>query len=143
LLVTFFEGLKETRHPFVFVVEQGLWELLEAPGSGNKIRPLLPAIAPPLRAALGSKAPGPYKLALGLIKKLAQLLGPALVPFLGLLLPPVAHHVLSSDIQVRELSYEALSECELNCGPLALKVIRSRVPTYSSVSLGSTRANGG
>lgn len=136
LLVTFFEGLKETRHPYVFVVEQGLMELLDSPGSAEKVRPLLPAITPPLRLALSSKAPAPYKLALALIKKLAQLVGPALVPFLGLLLPPIAHHVLSSDIQIKELSYEALGDCEMHCGQGALKAIRSRVPTYSSVCFG-------
>jgi hypothetical protein len=114
------------------VVQQGITELLEAPGAVDKVRPLVPALILPLRAALTSKTLPAYKTALDLVKKLAMLVGHSLAPHLNLIIPPIATKVLSNDIQIREMSYEVLGVCEFHCGPDALKAIRARVPTYSS-----------
>ena len=135
ILITFFEGLLETRHPYIFVVRQGILELLDAPGAQEKIRPLIGAFVIPLRTALSTKNMDLYRTCLICLQKLAALVGPLLCPHLGLLLPPMANKVLSSDIQVRELTYQVLGECERDCGPDALKIIRSRVPTYSSIHI--------
>ena len=52
LLVTLFEGLLETEHPFVFVARQGCKELLTADGAADKSIPLIPRLVMPLRLAL-------------------------------------------------------------------------------------------
>lgn len=49
------QGLKETVHPYTFVSFMGFRELLFAPGAAQKAVPLLPKLAPPIRAALVKK----------------------------------------------------------------------------------------
>ncbi|KAJ3047908.1 hypothetical protein HK097_011046 [Rhizophlyctis rosea] len=133
LLPTMIDGLRETQHPYTFVVRQGLKEMLEAPGAAPKALAVLPALVAPLRAALGIKEKESFLISLSIFVKLAELLGTALVPYLGTLIPPIATRVLSS--QSREEVYEALRVCEMAGGEEAQKIIRTKVPTYSSVFL--------
>ena len=47
-----FEGLLETEHPYSFVANQALKELLEAPGASEKVIPIIGKLIMPLRMAL-------------------------------------------------------------------------------------------
>ena len=47
-----FEGLLETEHPYSFVSNQALKELLEAPGASEKVIPIIGKLIMPLRMAL-------------------------------------------------------------------------------------------
>ena len=123
MLITFFEGLQETAFPYVFVVKQGIKELLACPDAASKVKLVLPSCIPPLRVALGSKSIELYETALDNLVTLAKLMGSALTPHLGFLLPPLGSKVLGSDITIREKTYSALATIEENGGIDALKVL--------------------
>ena len=53
--MTFCEGLRETQHPFRFIVEKGLSDLIDAGGSFEKITELMPIAIPSLRNGLAVK----------------------------------------------------------------------------------------
>lgn len=55
MFVTFCEGLRETQHPFKFIVARGLEDLIDASGAYEKIRVLMGSVVGPLRSALGLK----------------------------------------------------------------------------------------
>ncbi|KAI8929551.1 parkin co-regulated protein-domain-containing protein [Entophlyctis helioformis] len=161
LLVTFFEGLRETQHPYVFVVRQGIQHLLESPSARSKILAILPSLIQPLRSALAFKPihhstaptsvgamigvshlhppPSPphdtFTAALDVFVGLSQVVGEGMVPHLATLLPPIANKVLASDANVRETVQNALADCQAACGDGALRVIRARVPTFSPLLL--------
>ncbi len=46
--------MKESVYPYAFVAQEGFRELLEVEGAEQEVIPLLPKLAPPLRAALVS-----------------------------------------------------------------------------------------
>ena len=131
ILPTFMDGLRESRHPFIFIVRTGLLDLLNAPGAAQKVLDLLPAILGPLRAGLANKDKDLFLGSLKICNRLIALLGPLLMSHLNALLPPIASRVLSSDAEIREHVQYALSECHAHCGQGALKIIRSRVPTFT------------
>ena len=122
LLMTFFEGLQETAFPYVFVVKQGLKELLGAPNAVPKIKLVLSGCIPSLRTALGSKSVDLYYTALENLETLAKLMGSALTPHLGFVLPPLGAKVLGTDIAIRERTYSVLATIEECGGADALKV---------------------
>ena len=68
LLVTCFEGLIETEHPFVFVARQGCKEMLTADGAADKTIPLIPRLVMPLRVALMNSDSGIFTAALETLK---------------------------------------------------------------------------
>ncbi|KAJ3040804.1 hypothetical protein HDV00_010419 [Rhizophlyctis rosea] len=133
LLPTMIDGLRETQHPYTFVVRQGLKELLDAPGAAQKAAAVGPALVAPLRAALSIKEKEAFLVSLDIFVSLINLLGPAMTPYLGTLIPPIGTRVLSSDC--REQVYEALRAVDLACGEDAMKIVRTKVPTYTSVYL--------
>uniref|UniRef100_A0A803KFR9 Parkin coregulated-like n=1 Tax=Xenopus tropicalis TaxID=8364 RepID=A0A803KFR9_XENTR len=47
-----FSGLKETRHPYTFVSQEGFKELLMVPGAKEKVLPILPKVTAALKGAL-------------------------------------------------------------------------------------------
>mmetsp|Transcript_8350 Transcript_8350/g.16553 ORF Transcript_8350/g.16553 Transcript_8350/m.16553 type:complete len:166 (+) Transcript_8350:992-1489(+) len=55
LIVTCFEGLMETEHPYCFAARKCTQELLQAEGAGEKTVPLLARLIMPLRMALMSR----------------------------------------------------------------------------------------
>lgn len=119
----------------MFVVKQGLKELLTAPDAAPKIKLVLPSCIPSLRLALTSKTVELYYTALESLQVLAQLMGSALTPHLGFVLPPLGSKVLGSDISIRERTYSVLATIEEYGGNDALKIIRSRIPTYTSMKI--------
>ncbi|TPX58662.1 hypothetical protein SpCBS45565_g07940 [Spizellomyces sp. 'palustris'] len=112
VFTTFCDGLRETQHPYVFLVRTGLREMLEAPGAAEKVCPIVPAIIAPLRAALGVREKDTFLAALDTLTRIVNVVGPVLVPYLPSLVPPVAARVLSADM--REAVYDALRACEVN-----------------------------
>lgn len=68
LLITCFEGLLETEHPFVFVARQGCKELITADGAADKTIPLIPRLVMPLRAALMSSDSGIFNAGIEILK---------------------------------------------------------------------------
>ena len=54
LFIFFFQGLRETFHPYFFVARQGFAELLAVNNGGAKAVPILTKLAPPLKLALVS-----------------------------------------------------------------------------------------
>ena len=68
LLITCFEGLIETEHPFLFVARQGCRELLTADGAADKAIPLIPRLVMPLRVALMNSDSGIFAAALEILK---------------------------------------------------------------------------
>ncbi len=68
LLITCFEGLVETAHPYNFIAKQSIKELLESPGAGDKTTGLLPRIVTPLRVALSHPEEKVFEGALASLK---------------------------------------------------------------------------
>ncbi|KAJ3010000.1 hypothetical protein HKX48_007639 [Thoreauomyces humboldtii] len=132
LLPVFLAGLLETQHPYTLLVRSGLHDLLTDPAASTRVPPILISVIPPLRAALGSsRDAGTFGAALEVVRDLAACVGPALVPFLHLLVPPIAARALNG--QWAEKVGEVLRSVETEAGPSALKVLRLHCPTYSSV----------
>lgn len=130
LLVQFFEGLVETKHPFVFVARTGLTDLLTADDAGMKAAPLLMQIIPRVRQALLSKAPGVFDATLEAIRLLAHAVGPALNPHLPQLLVQLTKYIHTGAPKTRELVQAVLETIEEAGGEEALKAIKRKVPTW-------------
>lgn len=70
-----FEGLLETDHPYSFVANQALKELLEAPGASEKTIPLIPKLIMPLRQALLQSDENLWTRGLNALKLLSEATG--------------------------------------------------------------------
>jgi hypothetical protein len=130
LLLTFFEGLAETDHPFVFVARQGVEDLLAAPGAQEKTAPLIAQIVPLLRKALLVKEAGVFDATLRAIVQLSPVAGPALNPFLPQLLVQISKYTLTGPARTRELVQVVLGALEENGGQDAFAAIKKKVPTW-------------
>ncbi|KAH6571846.1 hypothetical protein BASA62_003681 [Batrachochytrium salamandrivorans] len=84
-------------------------------------------------AGLGSKEKESFLASLEILRMIALLVGTLLTPHLSSLLPQVASRILAADQDIRESVQDCLCDCQIACGPAALKIIRSRVPTFSSM----------
>ncbi|KAI8607368.1 parkin co-regulated protein-domain-containing protein [Chytriomyces sp. MP71] len=172
LLVTLFDGLRETEHPFLFLVPNALREMLLAYKAREKVEPLIASAIPSLRHALGSKHKSTVLSSLETVKHLATCLATSLLPYLPALLPPIALHSHSRDAQIKDAVITCLQgvesaiafgqsekEVEVSAGKEkkvvqvgewigvgggdrgvggadgaeALRIIKSKIPTYSSV----------
>ncbi|XP_071090317.1 PACRG-like protein [Haliotis cracherodii] len=131
VLVTLAEGLRETVHPYTFVSCAGFKELLEVQDSGDKAAPLLPKLAPSLRAALAHRDAGVFERSLDALQQLSDSVGPALNPHLKNLLMPVSKKMM--DKKYKEKCTDILQQLEQNGGREVLPIIKSKVPTYSSI----------
>ena len=85
----------------------------------------------PLRGALTSRDIKIWNNAMDLLKQLAEVTGEYLVPQLHLILASLNSKL--SNKNYREKVMEVLSAIESNCGPEALKVMKTKVPTYTSM----------
>ncbi|CAG5120302.1 unnamed protein product [Candidula unifasciata] len=131
VLVTLAEGLKETVHPYTFVSCMGFRELLSTLGASQKATPLLPKLAPPIRAALGHADSAVFERSLEGLLQLSSVVGPALNPYLKTLLMALSKRIMEK--KYKEKVTEALQQLEQNGGQEALPIIKSKVPTYCSV----------
>ncbi|KAJ3289323.1 hypothetical protein HDU79_004147 [Rhizoclosmatium sp. JEL0117] len=126
LLITLMEGLRENKHPFLFLVPTSIQELLLAPDARPKIEPILAQCIPPLRHALSSKDKCTILSSLTVTKHLAECMGASLLPYLPSILPPIALHSHSRDTQVKESVTLCLQGIEsgiaLHEGPRCIEV---------------------
>ncbi|KAJ3241229.1 hypothetical protein HDU78_001945 [Chytriomyces hyalinus] len=112
LLATLFEGLRETEHPFLFLVPHAVKDMLQAHNSREKVEPMIASAIPSLRHALSSKHKSTILSSLETVKHLGACLGSSLLPYLPSLLPPIALHSHSRDNQIRETVVECLQGVE-------------------------------
>lgn len=131
VLVTLAEGIREEVHPYTFVARNGFRELLATPGAQVKVVPLLGKLVGPVRLALLHASGDVFAAGLDALRQLSASAGPALNPHLKGLLGALVKRV--SDKAYRERVLAALQELEQNGGRECLAVIKSKVPTYSSV----------
>ncbi|KAI9354076.1 parkin co-regulated protein-domain-containing protein [Zopfochytrium polystomum] len=131
LFVTLCEGLRETEHPHAFLVPEALKAMIGADGARAKIKPLMAAAVAPLRFALGSRHKPVALAALDILRRLAECLGPSVLPFLGSLLPPVATQLHSRDAGVREAVTATLHGIEGGvCAPTTARTSRRTTWDY-------------
>jgi hypothetical protein len=129
LLVTISEGLRETKHPFVFVAQTAFKELLQAPGARDKASPLVPQVVRNLRAAMLVPEEGPFAAALCAVKQLSECVGPALDAHMGALLIQI--NKKSFEAKFKTPIFETLLALAENGGPDAARQIKLKVPCFS------------
>jgi hypothetical protein len=87
-LPLFFDGLKETAHPYEFFARQGVHDLLEH--GGGKIVSVIPQLIMPIKEALNTRSSKVLCTTLKVLQHLvisADLAGEALVPYYRQILP--------------------------------------------------------
>lgn len=86
MLINCFEGLLETEHPYSFVANKALVELLQAEGAGEKTIPIASKLVLPLRSAFLSSDQAIWDRSLEALRLLSQAVGHHLTPHLHILL---------------------------------------------------------
>lgn len=131
VLPTLTEGLRETVHPYTLVSAMGFKEMMQMEGAGDKAAPLLHKIVPPLRAALIHSNNEVFERSLDSLTDLSNAVGPALNPHLKNLLIALSKRMM--DKKYRDKVTDTLQLLEKNGGREVLPVIKSKIPTYSSI----------
>mmetsp|Transcript_4636 Transcript_4636/g.5237 ORF Transcript_4636/g.5237 Transcript_4636/m.5237 type:complete len:224 (-) Transcript_4636:1422-2093(-) len=131
LLVTCFEGLMETEHPFNFVAAEAAKELMMSDGAFDKCTPILSRLVPPLRLALSSRDKTIILNALELLRILSETVGEELTGSVNPLLAPIGKKM--TEKAYRDKAVETLNTVEEQGGPDALAIIKTKIPTYSSI----------
>ncbi|XP_060633873.2 PACRG-like protein [Anolis sagrei] len=132
LLITFAEGLRETRHPHTFVSKEGFKELLLVEGAAQKAFPLLPRLVPVLKAALAHSNDEVFERGLNALVQLSAVVGPALNDHLKHLLSSLSKRHMSK--KFKDQTTDALQKLEQYGGKESLTIIKSKIPTYCSIS---------
>jgi hypothetical protein len=131
VLVLLAEGIREIVHPYSFVARVGFKELLEIPDASDKATPVIPKLIPPLRAALCHTDDEVFVAGLQATVQLSNVVGPLLNPHLKVLLSSVSKHMMNK--KYREEITGSLQQLEQNGGMECITIIKSKVPTYTSV----------
>ncbi|XP_033122429.1 PACRG-like protein [Anneissia japonica] len=131
LLITLAEGLQEFKHPYMFVAQNGFRELLEVPDAQVKAMPLLPRLIPPIRAAFASSHDCVFEGALNALVQLSNVVGDGMIPHLKSLLTLLSKQAMNK--AWREKVLTALNCIENACGNESVPIIKSKIPTYSSL----------
>mmetsp|Transcript_16287 Transcript_16287/g.29792 ORF Transcript_16287/g.29792 Transcript_16287/m.29792 type:complete len:281 (+) Transcript_16287:125-967(+) len=129
LIVTVSEGLREVKHPYVFVAQNAFKELLETPGAEEKTIPLIPQIVRNLRAAMLCRAEGPFAAALVGIQQLSHCVKDELDAHIGSLLIQI--NKKSFDRKHKTAIYETLLALDNNGGKDVSRLIKAKVPCFS------------
>ncbi|KAH0569619.1 Parkin co-regulated protein [Spironucleus salmonicida] len=145
-LPLFFEGLRETQHPFSFIAEVGVRDLLEE--AGQRVVPVIPQLILPIKKALETRDEGIICKTLRsvvLLLNADQLVGPALVPYFRQILPVLnvfysknvnigdkVYYGQKKVLNIGDLIHDVLEMMEMKGGPDALINIRYMVPCYQS-----------
>ncbi|XP_066488127.1 PACRG-like protein [Tiliqua scincoides] len=132
LLITLAEGLRETRHPYTFVSKEGFKELLLVDGAAQKAIPLLPRLVPVLKAALAHSDGEVFERGLNALVQLSAVVGPSLNDHLKHLLSSLSKRQMSK--KFKEQTTDALQKLEQYGGKESLTIIKSKIPTYCSIS---------
>ncbi|XP_065179695.1 parkin coregulated gene protein homolog [Sycon ciliatum] len=149
-LPLFFDGLRETEHPYEFFARQGVHDMLEH-GTQDQILPVIPQIIIPIKAALNTRHPEVVCTTLKILQRLvtsAEMIGEALVPYYRQILPILNifknKNLNSGDkidysqqkrINIGDLIQETLGLFEQHGGPDAFINIKYMIPTYESCVL--------
>ncbi|ETV77091.1 hypothetical protein, variant [Aphanomyces astaci] len=131
LLVTCCEGFLETDHPFVFLARQGFQDLMGANGADDKVRPLLGMLIPPIRGALMSSDDEVITVALQAIQSVSEAVGADMNVHLAKLIQQV--HRKYTNKALKGPIDATLAALERNGGTEALRIIRTKIPTYVSL----------
>ncbi|NWU76923.1 PACRL protein, partial [Onychorhynchus coronatus] len=132
LLVTLAEGLRETKHPYTFVSKEGFRELLLVEGAAEKAIPLLPRLVPVLKATLAHADDEVFGRGLDALVQLSAVVGPSLNDHLKHLLTNLSRRLM--DKKFREEVTVTLQKLEQYGGKAAVAIIKSKIPTYCSIS---------
>ncbi|OCT99389.1 PACRG-like protein isoform X1 [Xenopus laevis] len=130
LLITLAEGLKETRHPYTFVSQEGFKELLMVPGAKEKVLPILPKVTAALKGALVHSDGSVFERGLNALVQLSSVVGPSLNIHLKQLLTSISKRLMEKTY--KEQITAALQEMEQYGGKESLGIIKSKIPTYCS-----------
>lgn len=131
ILITCFEGLVETNHPYSFIAKQASKELLESPGASDKVIPLLPRLITPLRMALSNANANVFEAALGTLKSLSDASGDALNEHVNGLIGALLKRM--NDKKFKDNILATLHTLEENGGPSVVKIIKAKIPTYTNL----------
>ncbi len=145
----FFDGLRETTHPYEFFARQGVHDMLEH--GGAKILPVIPQLIIPIKRALNMRNAKILCTTLKVLQHLvvsAEMVGEALVPYYRQILPILnifkSKNLNSGDgidysqqrrENVGDLVQETLEAFEQYGGDDAYINIKYMVPTYESCLL--------
>ena len=129
-LITCFEGLLETLHPYSFAAKQCVRELLTAKGAEEKVIPILGRLIPHLKNALTCDNPDTFVEAMNVVEMLSDLVKEHLNPYLHFFLQSINKR--SFNLKYKERVFDLMRILEQNGGPDALKEIKKKVPTYMS-----------
>jgi len=148
-LPLFFDGLRETTHPYEFFSRQGVHDMLEH--GGSKILPVIPQLIIPIKTALSTRNKKVLCTTLKILQHLvvsADMVGEALVPYYRQILPILnifknanlnSGDGIDYSQQKREnigdLIQETLEAFERQGGEDAFINIKYMVPTYESCLL--------
>ncbi|KAM9329706.1 PACRG-like protein [Gastrophryne carolinensis] len=131
LLINLAEGLRETRHPYTFVSQEGFKELLMIPGAAAKALPMLPKLVAALKGALVHLDGGVFERGLNGLVQLSAVAGPALNIHLKSLLTSLSKRLMEK--KHKDSVTAALQQLEHNGGKESLTIIKSKIPTYCSI----------
>ncbi|XP_038050245.1 parkin coregulated gene protein homolog [Patiria miniata] len=145
-LPLFFDGLKETTHPYEFFARQGVHDLLEH--GGNRIVSVIPQLIMPIKEALNLRNHKVICTTLKVLQHLvvsADLAGEALVPYYRQILPMLntfknqnlnigdgIDYGQQKRENIGDLIQETLEALEKHGGEDAFINIKYMVPTYES-----------
>ncbi|DAZ99392.1 TPA: hypothetical protein N0F65_005294 [Lagenidium giganteum] len=133
LLITCVEGFQETEHPFVFLARTAFRELIQLEDARERTLPILGQLINPLRAALMAKEDDIFLMALEGTRLLSNVVEDELNVYLAKIMQQIHRKLLTK--QFRTQVEETLSVLERNGGKEALAIIRSKIPTYTSVNM--------
>lgn len=147
-LPIFFDGIRETEEPYMFLARQGCLDLLKR--GGAKILPTIPQLIIPIKTALNTRHPEIICATLRILQQLVvsgDLIGEALVPYYRQILPMLnlfktrhKRRIRSDAVDfgqrkrddVGDLVEETLQLLEMHGGDDAYINIKYMVPTYES-----------
>lgn len=149
-LPVFFDGLRETEHPYAMLAEIGSMNMVE--NGGKQILPVIPQLIIPLKNALNTRNPEVMTRVLHIVQKLVDaepLIGRALVPYYRQLLPIMnifrnQNKNLGDGIEygqrrmnnLGDLIQDTLELLERKGGDDAFINIKYLIPTYESCVIG-------
>ncbi|KEG13195.1 ParcG domain containing protein [Trypanosoma grayi] len=147
-LPIFFDGIRETEEPYMFLARQGCLDLLKR--GGPKILPTIPQLIIPIKTALNTRHPEIICATLRILQQLVvsgDLVGEALVPYYRQILPMLNLFKSRHKNRARgdavdfgqrkrddvgDLVEETLQLLEIHGGDDAYINIKYMVPTYES-----------
>ena len=131
ILITCFEGLLETEHPYNFFGKQCIRELLAAEGAKEKVEPILSKLIGPLKDAIKCDNPEIFGEAMNDLQILSNMVKDKLNKYVHFFLQNL--NKKSFNPKYKERVFEVLKTLEENGGPEVFKEIKRKIPTYTSL----------